>query len=152
MSTWANWESQPMKAWKDGLQDISRIATNKKLNNFKKRYEVFPYWLNFSSCTPLVDKNSDNNDLILILRITHTQTLILMLQIFLFHQVSMTELKGVWPASGRDMCNFIVLRELDEGVYCQAYEGVNISFKNFTAFHHVTLFIFGVAQYQNWSE
>ena len=47
----------------------------------------------------------------------------------------MTELKGVWPASGRDMCNFIVLRELDEGVYCQAYEGVNISFKNFTAVH-----------------
>lgn len=61
-----------MKAWKDGLQDISRIATKEKFNNFKKRYEVFPYWLNFSSCTPLLDKNGDNNDLILTLRITQT--------------------------------------------------------------------------------
>lgn len=45
----------------------------------------------------------------------------------LLTKVSMTELKGVWPASGRDMCNFIVLRELDEGVYCQAYEAVEFA-------------------------
>ncbi|XP_073248466.1 uncharacterized protein [Porites lutea] len=37
-------------------------------------------------------------------------------------KVARTQFKPVWPASGRDFCNFVVLRELAEGVFCQAYE------------------------------
>lgn len=39
-------------------------------------------------------------------------------------KVARTQFKPVWPASGRDFCNFVVLRELAEGVFCQAYEAV----------------------------
>lgn len=39
-------------------------------------------------------------------------------------KVSLIEFKAVWPASGRDFCNLVVLRELSEGIYCHAYQGV----------------------------
>jgi len=39
-------------------------------------------------------------------------------------KVTLTEFKPVWPASGRDFCNFVVVRELAEGVFCVAYEAV----------------------------
>ena len=42
-------------------------------------------------------------------------------------QVTLTEFKPVWPASGRDFCNFVVVRELAEGVFCVAYEAVSIA-------------------------
>ena len=41
-----------------------------------------------------------------------------------YHQVTLTEFKPVWPASGRDFCNFSVTNELSEGVFFQAYEAV----------------------------
>ena len=47
-----------------------------------------------------------------------------------FFQVARTQFKPVWPASGRDFCNFVVLRELAEGVFCQAYEAVCMAILN----------------------
>lgn len=47
-----------------------------------------------------------------------------------YFQVARTQFKPVWPASGRDFCNFVVLRELAEGVFCQAYEAVCMAILN----------------------
>ncbi|XP_074630901.1 uncharacterized protein LOC141889499 [Acropora palmata] len=41
-------------------------------------------------------------------------------------KVTLTEFKPVWPASGRDFCNFSVTNEISEGVFFQAYEAVEI--------------------------
>ena len=39
------------------------------------------------------------------------------------------EYKPVWPASGRDFCTLVLLRELGEGVYCMACEAVSNSIR-----------------------
>ena len=40
------------------------------------------------------------------------------------------EYKPVWPASGRDFCSTILIRELAEGVFGLASEAVGNSFEN----------------------
>lgn len=40
------------------------------------------------------------------------------------------EYKPVWPASGRDFCSIILIRELAEGVFGLASEAVGNSFQN----------------------
>lgn len=40
------------------------------------------------------------------------------------------EYKPVWPASGRDFCSTILIRELAEGVFGLASEAVGNTFEN----------------------
>ena len=46
-----------------------------------------------------------------------------------YDKVTLTEFKPVWPASGRDFCNVAVTVEMSDGLFCQAYEAVNVAFK-----------------------
>lgn len=41
-------------------------------------------------------------------------------------KVTLTEFKPVWPASGRDFCNVAVTVEMSDGLFCQAYEAVEV--------------------------
>ena len=40
------------------------------------------------------------------------------------------EYKPIWPTSGRDFCNLVLLRELHEGVYGLASEAVCIPLRS----------------------
>ena len=53
-------------------------------------------------------------------------------------QVTLTEFKPVWPASGRDFCNLAVIREMTDGLFCQVYEAVGISGKTLAPLSSLT--------------